>query len=166
VLAVPVDAVWLKTAVVDRQLALQAAPEPGGGCRWRGPGMTARGRRREGRSLRDYSTDPAFRPGRRGSDGNPYWRTAMWDGTTMCSAFLAAGSALEELEVPHSGGGDVHSCVFAEVLVSASSLVFEPARESPGRSYARHGCQTTVSRQQSTSTDTAVRVAGCDGFHV
>ena len=54
----------------------------------------------------------------------------MWDGTTMCHAFLAAGSALEELEAPHSGGGDVHSRVFAEVLVSASSLVFEPARES------------------------------------
>ena len=64
----------------------------------------------------------------------------MWDGTRMCHAFLAAGSArpdtvvhvfvaTEELEAPHSGGGDVHSCVFAEVLVSASSLVFEPARE-------------------------------------
>ena len=92
--------------------------------------MTARVAVEKGRSLRDYSTDPAFRPGQRGSDGNPYWRTAMWDGTTMCHAFLAAGSALEELEAPHSGGGDVHSCVFAEVLVSASSLVFEPARES------------------------------------
>ncbi len=62
----------------------------------------------------------------------------MWDGTTMCHAFLAAGSgghgavsvAIEELEAPHSGGGDVHSCVFAEVLVSASSLVLEPGRES------------------------------------
>ena len=54
----------------------------------------------------------------------------MWDGTTMCHVFLAAGSALEELEAPHSVGGDVHFYVFAEVLVSASSLVLEPGRES------------------------------------
>jgi len=65
----------------------------------------------------------------------------MWDGTTMCHAFLGAGSAqpdtmvhvsvaTEELEAPHSVGGDVHFCVFAEVLVSARSLVLEPGRES------------------------------------
>ena len=54
----------------------------------------------------------------------------MWDGTTMCHAFLAAGSALEELEAPHSVGGDVHFCVFTGILVSARSLVLEPGRES------------------------------------
>ena len=65
----------------------------------------------------------------------------MWDGTRMCHAFLGAGSAqpdtmvhvsvaTEELEAPHSVGGDVHFCVFAEVIVSARSLVLEPGRES------------------------------------
>ena len=39
-------------------------------------------------------------------------------------------SVAEELEAPHSVGGDVHFYVFAEVLVSASSLVLEPGRES------------------------------------
>jgi hypothetical protein len=33
----------------------------------------------------------------------------------------------EELEAPLTGGGDAHSCVFAETLVSASSLILEPA---------------------------------------
>jgi hypothetical protein len=67
---------WLKAAVVDPQLAPQTAPQPGGGCRWRGPGMTALVAVEKGRALPDISTDPAYRPGERGWDGNSFWRTA------------------------------------------------------------------------------------------
>ena len=49
---------WLKAAVVDPQLAPQTAPEPPGGCRWRGPGMTAAVAVEKGRSLKELSTDP------------------------------------------------------------------------------------------------------------
>ena len=129
---------WLKAAVVDRQLAPQAAPEPRGGCRWRGPGITAAVAVESGRSLRDYSTDPRYRPGERGWDGNSYWQTATSDETRVCHSFLAAGPArpetvihvtveTEEVEAPLHGGGDAHACVFASTLVGASALILEPA---------------------------------------
>jgi len=126
---------WLKTAVVDPQLDPQATPE-GGGCRWRGPGTTATVAVETGRSLRDYNADPQYRPGQRGSAGNPYWRTATTNESRECQAFLAAGPARpdtvvhvtvqnEQVEAPLSGGGEAHSCVFTETLVEATSLVLE-----------------------------------------
>ena len=129
---------WLKAAVVDPQLAPQTAPEPPGGCRWRGPGMTAAVAVESGRSLMDYSTDPRYLPGERGWDGNSYWQTATSDQTRVCHSFLAAGPArpdtvvhvtveTEEVEAPLTGGGDAHACVFASTLVGASSLILEPA---------------------------------------
>ena len=64
---------WLEAAVVDPQQAPQTTPQTGGGCRWRGPEMTASFAVARGRSLRDISTDPAYRPGDRGWDGNSFW---------------------------------------------------------------------------------------------
>lgn len=127
---------WLKAAVVDPRLAPQTAAEPGG-CRWRGPGMTAAVAVESGRSLEDYSTDPRYRPGERGWDGNSYWQTATSDDTRVCHAFLAAGPArpdtvvhvtveTEDVEAPLTGGGDAHACVFASTLVGASALILEP----------------------------------------
>lgn len=127
---------WLKTAVVDPQLDPQAAPEPSGGCRWRGPGMTATVAVETGRSLRDYNADPQYRPGQRGSAGNPYWRTATSNESRECQAFLAAGPARpdtvvhvavqnEQVEAPMSGGGAAHSCVFTETLVEATALALQ-----------------------------------------
>jgi hypothetical protein len=129
---------WLKAAVVDRQLGPQAAPEPGGGCRWHGPGITAAVAVESGRSLKDVSTDPRYRPGERGWDGNSYWQTATSDQTRVCHSFLAVGPArpetvihvtveTEEVEAPLHGGGDAHACVFASTLVGASALILEPA---------------------------------------
>ena len=129
--------------VVDQQMGPQIAPEPQGGCRWRGPGMTATVAVERGRSLRDYSTDPAFRPGERGWDGNSFWRSAMWDGTKLCHAFLATGPACpdtvvhiavqtQEPEAPLTGGGDAHSCVFASALISATSSVLGRATLATG----------------------------------
>ena len=135
---------WLKIAVVDPQLDPQAAPEPGGGCRWRSPGMTATVAVETGRSLRDYNADPRYRPGERGSAGNPYWRTATSNESRECQAFLAVGPSRpdtvlhvtvqsDEVEAPMSGTGKAHSCVFTETLVEAASLVLEhpPATAAP-----------------------------------
>jgi hypothetical protein len=130
---------WLEAAVVDPQQAPQTTPQTGGGCRWRGPRMTASVAVARGRSLRDISIDPAYRPGDRGWDGNSFWRTAMWDGARTCEAFLAAGPArpdtvvhviveTKQLEAPLTGGGDAHACVFASTLVSATSFVLKPAQ--------------------------------------
>jgi hypothetical protein len=130
------SSLWLKMAVADPQLDPQAAPEPGGGCRWRGPGMTATVAVEQGRSLRDYNADPRYRPGERGSAGNPYWRTAASDEVRECHAFLAVGPArpdtvvhvavqTEQVEAPMGPGGDAHACVFTETLVSAASLVLQ-----------------------------------------
>jgi hypothetical protein len=135
---------WLKMAAIDPQLDPQAVPEPGGGCRWRSPGMTATVAVETGRSLRDYNADPRYRPGERGSAGNPYWRTAASTESRECHAFLAVGPARpdtvvhvtvqnDEVEAPLSGGGKAHSCVFTETLVEATSLVLEnpPATAAP-----------------------------------
>jgi hypothetical protein len=127
---------WLKTAPVDPGLDPQATPEPGGGCRWHGPGMTATVAVETGKSLRDYNTDPQYRPGERGSAGNPYWRTAASTESRECQAFLAAGPARpetvvhvtvqnEQVEAPLSNGGKAHSCIFTETLVSATSLALQ-----------------------------------------
>ena len=74
---------WVTTAILARDLEPQAVPEPGGGCRWRGPGMTATVTVDAGRSLAEYSNDPQFRPGGTGMVGNRFWRTAASDGTRM-----------------------------------------------------------------------------------
>ena len=127
---------WLETAAVDPSLDPQVVPEPGGGCRWRGPGTTATLAVETGRSLRDYNADARYRPGQRGSAGNPYWRTATSNESRECHAFLAVGPSRpetvvhvfvqnEQVEAPMSGGGAAHSCRFAESLVEAASLVLE-----------------------------------------
>ena len=129
---------WLKAAVVDRQLGPQAAPEPGAAA-----GGAVRGSPRPSPSSPaaasgTCSTDPRYRPGERGWDGNSYWQTATSDETRVCHSFLAAGPArpetvihvtveTEEVEAPLHGGGDAHACVFASTLVGASALILEPA---------------------------------------
>ena len=100
--------------------------------------MTATVAVEKGRSLKELSTDPRWRPGERGWDGNSYWQTDTSDETRVCHSFLAAGPArpdtvvhvtveTEEIEAPLTGGGDAHACVFASTLVGASSLILEPA---------------------------------------
>ena len=127
---------WLEAAAAEPQPARQATPEPAGGCRWRGPGMTATLSVESGRSLQEYSVDPAFRPGERGWEGNSYWMTATSDETRRCEAFLAAGPAqpdrvvhlrveTEEVEAPLHGGGDAHACVFIRSLLIATASVLQ-----------------------------------------
>jgi hypothetical protein len=132
---------WGQAAAADVRMAPQAAPEPTGGCRWRGPGMTATLAVESGRSLQDYSSDPAFRPGERGWEGNSYWMTETSDETRVCQAFLAVGPAqpdrvvhlvveTEEIEAPLHGGGDAHACVFIRSLLIATSAVLERPEEA------------------------------------
>jgi hypothetical protein len=132
---------WRDAAAIDPQLAPQATPEPPGGCRWRGPGMTATLAVESGRSLRDYSIDPAFRPGERGWQGNSYWMTEASDEKRECQVFLAVGPAqpdrvvhltvqTEEIEAPLQGGGDAHACVFVRSLLIATSSVLRRQAEA------------------------------------
>lgn len=51
------------------------------------------------------------------------WRSARPGRTRVVHVFVKT----EELEAPLTGGGDAHSCVFAEPLVRPSSLILEPA---------------------------------------
>jgi hypothetical protein len=128
---------WLDAAAAEVPPARQAVPEPAGGCRWRGPGMTSTLAVESGRSLQEYSVDPAYQPGDRGREGNSYWMTRQTDATRRCEAFLAAGPAqpdrvvhlfveTEEAEAPLHGGGDGHACVFVRSLLLATSSVLEP----------------------------------------
>jgi hypothetical protein len=134
---------WREAAATDRDLAPQATPEPPQGCRWRGPGMTATLAVESGRSLQDYSIDPAFRPGERGWQGNAYWMTATSNEKRVCQAFLAVGPAqpdrvvhlaveTEEIEAPVQGGGEAHSCVFIRSLLIATSSVLRRPAETTG----------------------------------
>jgi hypothetical protein len=133
---------WVTTAIPDAGGEPQAVPEPGGGCRWRGPGLTATITVDSGRSLAEYSNDPRFRPGGTGMVGNRFWRTAASDATRTCDFFLAAGPARPDQVVhlsvateagtaPMAGGGRMHACMFAMTLTRATSLILEGPLDSP-----------------------------------
>lgn len=127
---------WVTTAALSAELAPQAAPEPGGGCRWHGPGMAARITVESGRSLAEYSNDPQYQPGGRGIVGNPFWRTAASDATKTCHSFLAVGPArpdqvvhlyvqTDEVTAPIGRGGQMHACMFVLALTRATSNILE-----------------------------------------
>jgi hypothetical protein len=99
--------------------------------------MTAAVAVERGRSLRDYNTDTRTGLGSTARTATRTGARLCRTGRESCHAFLAVGPArpdtvvhvlveTEELEAPLTGG-DAHSCVFAETLVSASSLNLEPA---------------------------------------
>lgn len=133
---------WVTTAILATDLQPQAAPDPGGGCRWRGPGMTAAVTVDSGRSLAEYSNDPQFRPGGTGMVGNRYWRTAASDATRRCDFFLAVGPGRPDLVVhlrveteentaAMARGGRMHACMFAMTLTRATSLILEGPLDGP-----------------------------------
>lgn len=133
---------WVTTAILAPDLEPQAVPEPGGGCRWRGPGMAATVTVEAGRSLAEYSNDPQFRPGGTGMVGNRFWRTAASDATRRCDFFLAVGPArpdqavhlqvqTEEADAAMARGGHMHACMFAMTLTRATSLILEGPLDGP-----------------------------------